>query len=202
MTGPKIDHVVVKLTFEWFTMLIQFSGVFFKGHKFCLSAVCRPLMFAWELLGYFHYFVVPRGETDSCFWKILGYYFPPFFMNPCPVFDIGCDTGLGLLVAHIADAKIHIYQGSRHSKRLGGKTLIHKNADRFTHNQRFRKQRKNHLAAVDLSGRYHPQAVYVFLKPFDLRANLAGGWRSTFSGHSESNHAMPDSHAATSSPII
>src|SRR6266851_3705233 len=189
MAGPKVDHVIVKLALERFAVFVHFPGVFFEGHKFCLPAVTRPLMLACELLGHFHDFIVPRWKVHSCFRKMLGYYAAPLLMNPRKVFDVGCDTSFSVLVAHVADAKIHIYQGPRHSKCLGGKTLIHKNAGRSTHGQRLGKQRKNHLAAIDLGGGYHPQVVYVSLKSFDLSANLTGRWCSSFSGHSESNHA-------------
>ena len=131
-------------------------------------------MFACELLGYFHYFIVPRRKNDFCCGKMLGYYFPPFLMNPCPVFDVGCNTGFGVLVAHLTDAKIHIYQGPRHSKCLGRKTFVHENADRSAHSQRFGKQGKNHLATVEPTGGNHLQIVYVSLKTLDLRADLTG----------------------------
>ncbi len=143
---------------------------------------------------------MPRRKNDFCCGKMLGYYFPPFLMNPCPVFDVGCNTGFGVLVAHLTDAKIHIYQGPRHSKCLGRKTFVHENADRSAHSQRFGKQGKNHLATVEPTGGNHLQIVYVSLKTLDLRADLTGGRCSNFSGHTESNHATPDSHAATCLP--
>jgi hypothetical protein len=98
--------------------------------------------------------VFEQLRTDSegyfRFGKVFRDNVSPFFMNSRPILDVGCNTGVRIPVAHVADAEVHIDERARHPESFGWKILINQSTDCPANRECLGKQGKDNFAAINL----------------------------------------------------